>query len=88
MRCTRGLAGLSAGLGGGIRSEVGDEEGVQAHRRVVGHGAQADAAEPEILNLDSADDQKLVMVTASVVGRAIVLAATGDFSLVDLDQTG
>ena len=85
---TIGIAALSAGLGGSVRREVRDEEGTQAHRGVVGHSAQADAAEPEILNLDGADDQKLAMLTGSAAGGAIVLAAASDFGLVDLDQAG
>jgi len=83
-----GMAALSAGLGGGIRREVDGEKGVQAGRGVVGHGAQPDAAEPKILNLEGAGDQKLAMLAAAVLDRAIVLAATGDFGAADLDQAG
>src|SRR6516162_11023238 len=81
-------AARAAGLGGSVRREVRDEEGTQAHRGVVGHGAQADAAEPEILNLDGADNHKLAKVTAPAAGGAVVLAPTADFGLVDLDQAG
>ena len=85
---TTGIAGLSAGWRSCLRREVGAQEGVQARGRAVGHSAQADAAEPEILNLDGTGDLKLAMVAASAASPAIVLAAPGDFSLVDLDQAG
>ena len=62
---TTGMVGLSAGLGGGPRRYAGGEEGVQARRGVIGHSAQEDVAEPEILNLNSTGDQNLAMLAAS-----------------------
>ena len=85
---TIGMAALSAGLSGGMRREVDGEKGVQAGRGVVGHGGEPNAADTEILNLDGAGDQKLALLAAAALGRAIVLAATGDFGPADLYQAG
>src|SRR5271166_51724 len=74
-------------LGGGARREVGGQEGLQADRRVVGQNAQADAAEPQVLHLDGADNHCLFLFAASA-GPRVVPAAPSDFGLVDLDQAG
>src|SRR6266446_10948913 len=71
---------------GCARREVGDEEGVHAGRGVIGHCAQADAAEPKVLHLDSAEDQHLAIAAPSVAGHGSVLAVASDFSFADLDD--
>ena len=84
-----GIGGPSVGLGGGALGEVVGDEGVQTGSRVVGHFAQADATGTgtAILDLDGADNQHLALLAATTAaGHGIVLTATGDFSLVDLNQ--
>ena len=71
---------------GSARREVGGEEGMQARRRVVRHRAQANAAEPEVLHLDGAEDQHLAVAAPSVAGHGSVLAVARDFGFVDLDD--
>ena len=64
---------------------------MQAGGRVVGQFGQADAAGSgaAVLDLNGADDQHLaLMAAAAAAGQGIVLAAAGNFGLVDLDQTG
>src|SRR5207245_3442861 len=86
-----GISRPTIGLGGGAGGEVGGEEGVEAGGRVIGDLAEADAAgaEAAIVELDSADDQHLALMTApAAAGNRIVFAAADDFGFVDLNQAG
>ena len=64
---------------------------MQAGGRVIGYLFEPDAAGAgaTVLHLDGTDDQDLALAAAApATGERIVLAAAGDFGLVNLDQTG
>ena len=61
---------------------------MQACRGVVRHDPQADAAEPEILNLNGAGDQNSSLMAASAASRGVVISAGSDVGLAGLDQAG
>src|SRR4029079_3615117 len=84
-----GIGGPSIGFGGGARGQVLGDERKQAVGRIIAYLRQTDAPGPgpTVLDLDGANDQHLALVTAATAAsERIVLAAAGNFGLVNLNQ--